>query len=793
MEKIADPAVRRAEFDDVAEVSELVERSRNEAPPPGSQRSSEEELRFDSLPLSQRTLQALQQAKLSVATQIQAAAIPHALAGRDILGAAKTGSGKTLAFTIPLVERLYIERWSLEDGLAAIIITPTRELAMQIFEVLRIVGKKHQLSAGLVTGGKKEFEEEQARIVKMNILVATPGRLLQHFEQTAAFDASQLLVLVLDEADRILDLGFKQQLDGIISYLPLGRQTMLFSATQTKSVKDLARLSLRQPEYLAVHDKDEHVTPVQLVQNYVVVHLPDKLDVLFSFIKSHLKCKIIVFFSTCSQVRYVHEVFRGMQPGIPLTALHGKIKQEKRTLVYSDFVRKKFACMLATDIAARGLDFPAVDWVVQLDAPEDPAMYVHRVGRTARYNANGRALLFLLPSEEEAVSEALTKAGVPIKRLTINSDKTVSVASRAAALLVAQPECRLLAKKAFTGYLRSLQLSPFGSAVGDVSGLPVDKFANSLGLAFAPPLPAAPARSMDVASAREANRTEKNVNRSLDKLKRQIKEAKEAKKREREAAKAEAAGGGGSASSSSAANKAKSKAKAKASSDSDSDSDGELLQVKRRDKGAADNEDDEEDEEEEDLSALDLARGKKRKRPVIKIGSDGTDKRARGTKVLFDDEGQAVEPMRLTEAPSSSSSSTGAALAFNPSTIEEHTRKVRERIDSGRTEDRQRERQRIKEKHLSERAKLREARKEEGGPTAYLAGGNEDEDEDDGESDSDDAGQRSRRDRRFITNSDSEGSGSGSGSDSDSDSDSEEEDEDRAELERRALQAMSRR
>jgi hypothetical protein len=219
------------------------------------------------------------------------------------------------------------------------------------------------------------------------------------------------------------------------------------------------------------------------------------------------------------------------------------------------------------------------------------------------------------------------------------------------------------------------------------------------------------------------------------------------------------------------------------------------LQVKRRDKGAADNEDDEEDEEEEDLSALDLARGKKRKRPVIKIGSDGTDKRARGTKVLFDDEGQAVEPMRLSEAPSSSSSSTGAALAFNPSNIEEHTRKVRERIDSGRTEDRQRERQRIKEKHLSERAKLREARKEEGGLTAYLAGGNEDEDEDDGESDSDDAGQRSRRDRRFITNSDSEdsGSGSGSGSGSDSDSDSEEEDEDRAELERRALQAMSRR
>ena len=148
------------------------------------------------------------------------------------LGAAKTGSGKTLAFVIPVIEKLYVERWGTDDGLGALIITPTRELAFQIFEVLRVVGKRHQFSAGLITGGKGEFEEEQRRVGKINILIATPGRLLQHLEQTPDFDASQLMMLVLDEADRILDMGFKQQLDGILNYLPSNRQTLLFSVTR---------------------------------------------------------------------------------------------------------------------------------------------------------------------------------------------------------------------------------------------------------------------------------------------------------------------------------------------------------------------------------------------------------------------------------------------------------------------------------------------------------------------------------------------------------------------------------
>ena len=452
-----------------------------------------------------------------------------------------------------------MERWGPGDGLAAVIVTPTRELALQIFEVIRIVGRKHQFSAGLITGGRKDFEGEQERITSMNILVATPGRLLQHLQQTVGFDASQVMTLVLDEADRILDMGFKTQLDGILEYLPAHCQTLLFSATQTKSVKDLARLSLKEPEYLAVHAEDKEATPDRLVQNYIVTSLPEKLDVLFSFIKCHLKSKIIVFFSTCSQVRYVYECFRGMQPGIPLSALHGKIKQEKRTAIFMDFTRRKSACLLATDIAARGLDFPSIDWVIQADAPEDTAMYIHRVGRTARYTATGRALLLLTPHEERTVLPELMQAQqqqkqhggssagslsssssssvIPIKKLTVNPNRKFSVAAQAAALLAAQPEVRTLAKKAFTSYIRSLQLLPGKKALtGDVAKIiPVDEFAASLGLAFAPPLPSLPTAAggkatssatsadggdgmgvgeeVDAEAAREAVRSQKNVNR----------------------------------------------------------------------------------------------------------------------------------------------------------------------------------------------------------------------------------------------------------------------------------------
>ncbi len=639
------------------------------------------------MPISTPTLEGLALANLTIATDIQAAAIPHALAGRDILGAAKTGSGKTLAFVVPLVEKLYIERWAPGDGLAAVIITPTRELALQIFEVLRIVGKKHSFSAGLITGGRKDFEGEQERIVGMNILIATPGRFLQHLEQTVGFDATQVMVLVLDEADRILDMGFKAQLDSIVGYLPRSRQTMLFSATQTKSVKDLARLSLNNPEYLAVHAEDAEVTPKQLIQNYIVCKLPEKLDVLFSFIKTHLKSKMVVFFSTCSQVRFVYECFRAMQPGIPLSCLHGKIKQDRRTMIYVDFTRKKAACMLSTDIAARGLDFPNVDWVVQADAPEDAAMYVHRVGRTARNNAAGRALLMLMPSEEAGVMKNLTDAHVPIKKLTVNPNKRFTVAVKAAALLAAQPELKTMAKKAFTGYLRSLQLLPGGRAIVDPSGtLPVEEYATALGLAFAPEVKTiAAAKLGDADAAREENREQKNVNRQLDKLKKQIKEAKEAKRLAREALKLAKSG---------AKPEEAKLTTAKAANDED-----DLFTVKAVHSWNPENQELGEGVIGDEYAGL--SKGQIKKLKAMKLNRDGELKIAQQTakKVVFDEEGNAIDKTVKLVKQSGDKTATEVAI-IDTAKIAEHAKRVKERLDASRAEDLKRERDRVREKRL---------------------------------------------------------------------------------------------
>ncbi len=357
--------------------------------------------KFNDLPLSKSTTAGLKDSKFEDLTDIQRHAIPKALKGLDILGAAKTGSGKTLAFLVPILEKLIHARWTELDGLGALVLSPTRELAIQIFDVLRKIGRHHSFSAGLVIGGKS-LREEAERLGRMNILVATPGRLLQHLDQTAGFDVDNLQILVLDEADRTLDMGFQKEVDALIEHLPKTRQTLLFSATQSKRVSDLARLSLKDPEYISVHEDATEATLTALKQHYIVTPLAEKLSILYNFIRSNLKKKIIVFASSGKQVRFVYESFRHMRPGIPLLHLHGRQKQMARHNVVQQFSRSDAYCLFATDVAARGLDFPDVDWVVQIDCPEDADTYIHRSGRTARYGRNGEALLFLTPSEEEA-------------------------------------------------------------------------------------------------------------------------------------------------------------------------------------------------------------------------------------------------------------------------------------------------------------------------------------------------------------------------------------------------------
>lgn len=649
----------------------------------------------------------LAKAKFKRMTQIQRVAIPHGLAGRDVLGAAKTGSGKTLAFLIPVVEALYRARWSREDGLGALVISPTRELALQIFEVLRSVCASHfSLTAGFVTGGKP-FMEEQYALAKLNIIVCTPGRLLQHLEQTPGFDVSACKVLVLDEADRLLDMGFAAELNAIVSYLPSAgdRQTLLFSATQTKSVRDLARLNLRDPCYVAVHEKAHYATPAQLTQNYVVCALPDKLNLLYSFVKSHLKQKTIVFVTACKQARFMYEAFRRLRPGVPVTVLHGKQKQRKRMVIYYDFVEKPAALMFCTDVAARGLDFPSIDWVVQMDCPDSTEMYIHRVGRTARYRKKGKSLMMLLPSEAPAMTNLLETAKIPISKITINPSKAISVTTKLASQVAADPDLKYLAQRAFASYVRSVYLQP-NKEVFDVSKLPLDDFAASIGLASAPQI-----KILKDNATWETSRKAKNHNQKLQRLKASIAAAKAAKRAAREAAGGAGKSGApdGDSSDSDDSDEYGSQVLAPSENEDSSDEDDVLRPVRRS--GAE--EDDEEPTEEALLEGVEKL-GRRERERVKRITAETTGKGegARGADGLTPFERIALEMAAKERA---AAGGEAGADANDPEAVaaaaEQHRAQLKAEMAKRDLEDRARDRERVRKKHREKRLKAREERR----------------------------------------------------------------------------------
>jgi len=442
---------------------------------------------FSDLPLSQATLRGLQTSKFVKMTEIQRGAIPHALFGRDVLGEAKTGSGKTLAFLVPLVELLFRHRWTGMDGLGALVVSPTRELAYQIFQVLSCVGSNHEFSVGCVVGGR-DLEEEQQTVTTMSVLIATPGRLLQHLDETPGFDPSNLQMLVIDEADRILDIGFQETLHNIISHLPEERQTLLFSATLHTSVHRLGKVALRLPELVSVHRESTSRTPQKLKQVYMVIPLEKKVDVLFSFLRSHSQKKIIVFMSACKQVRFLYESFKLLKPGPAVMELHGKQSLSKRMLAFKDFAeRERAVALLCTDIAARGIDFPVVDWVVQLDCPDSVDSYIHRVGRTARYESGGHSALFLLPSEDTFIGK-LRGARVDVKSISAKQGKVTSIEGKLQGIVAGHPAIKHLAQKAFVSYMRSVHLMK-DKEVFKAQELSHEAFATALGLGFVPSVP----------------------------------------------------------------------------------------------------------------------------------------------------------------------------------------------------------------------------------------------------------------------------------------------------------------
>ncbi|XP_055331825.1 probable ATP-dependent RNA helicase DDX10 [Paramacrobiotus metropolitanus] len=428
--------------------------------------------------LSKATLDGLEENDYKESTTIQSKSIPFALEGKDILGAARTGSGKTLAFLIPVLEKLDAVKWSRDFGLGALIITPTRELAYQIYEVLRKIGKHHNFSAGLIIGGK-DLKFETPRMGKVNIIIGTPGRICHHLDKNPNIECSNLQILVLDEADRILDMGFAEEVNGILQHLP-SRQTLLFSATQTRSVKDLARLSLTNPEFVSADEDSRYATPASLTQTYIVINVEDKLNFLWSFLKFHKEKKTLVFLASCKQVKFIDEALRHLKPGVSLYALHGNMHQLRRMEIYDRFHRKEKAVLLATDVASRGLDFPNVDYVVQLDCPDNVVQYIHRAGRTARFNLNGVAVLIVTPSEEERFIPQLIDKKIPIEKMETNHRHLKPL--NLEAMLARFPGLNESAQRCFKAYLKSIWMTHGEKGMN----IDLDAYARSLGLHHKP-------------------------------------------------------------------------------------------------------------------------------------------------------------------------------------------------------------------------------------------------------------------------------------------------------------------
>lgn len=404
---------------------------------------------------------------------------------------ATTGSGKTLAFGIPIFDMLarridqHVSQLSTQDrddekklvyfdkyDVGALVLAPTRELAVQIYEVLHLFSQQHtNLKCTLFIGGTSVADNSMDYLQNGGqVIIGTPGRVLDVAHRCKELCWKKLEVLVLDEADKLLDMGFKESINEILAMLPKQRRTGLFSATQTKEVKELARAGLRNPVTVSV--KVQHAaslkassgaahssssssaiaqaTPSSLDNTYLIREYEDRPYEIIRFIETHRADKIIVFCATCACVDYYSKVFphllQSVSAGsadtkIPMVGFHGKMVTKKRSALYKKFKSLSSGVMFSTDVAARGIDIPDVDWIVQLAAPKDPAFFVHRVGRTARAGRKGGALLFIT-KEEEPYIELLRGRGVPLTLAKSSVDLTQTEDSHAnQAVLQAMKNC----------------------------------------------------------------------------------------------------------------------------------------------------------------------------------------------------------------------------------------------------------------------------------------------------------------------------------------------------------------
>ena len=451
----------------------------------GDNSSEREPENFEELGLTGPTMKAIEGMGFTKMTTVQKKTIPPLLAGKDVLGAAKTGSGKTLAFLIPAIELLHSLKFKPRNGTGVIVISPTRELALQIYGVASEMMEHHSQTFGIVIGGANRKQEADKLVKGVNLLIATPGRLLDHLQNTKGFIFRNLKSLIIDEADRILEIGFEEEMRQIIKILPNeDRQTMLFSATQTTKVEDLARISLRPGLlYLNVVPETDVSTADGLEQGYVVCDSDKRFLLLFTFLKKNIKKKIIVFLSSCNCVKYFGELLNYID--LPVLALHGKQKQQKRTNTFFEFANAKQGILICTDVAARGLDIPAVDWIVQYDPPDDPRDYIHRVGRTARgASGKGKSLMFLNPNELGFL-RYLKAANVPLNEYEFPENKIANIQSQLTKLIKGNYWLHQSAKDGYRAYLQAYA-SHHLKTVYQIDKLDLVKVAKSFGFDVPP-------------------------------------------------------------------------------------------------------------------------------------------------------------------------------------------------------------------------------------------------------------------------------------------------------------------
>ena len=372
---------------------------------------------FESLGLSAELLRAIAEAGYTTPTPIQEKAIPSVLAGRDVMGIAQTGTGKTAGFTLPMLQRLSTGRAKARMP-RSLILEPTRELAAQVAESFEKYGKYHKLSMALLIGGVS-YEEQDMKITRgVDVLIATPGRLLDHFERGKLL-LNGVQILVIDEADRMLDMGFIPDIERISKMLPFTRQTLFFSATMPPEITRLADQFLSNPERIEASRPATAATTI--TQKIVALPSNDnkmKREALRRLIRRETITNGIIF---CNRKTDVDIVYKSLtKHGFSVAALHGDLPQPVRTKTLENFRGGQVQLLCASDVAARGLDIPAVSHVFNFDVPIHADDYIHRIGRTGRAGREGNALMLAGPSDHKYLTAIEKLTGMPLVREEMN-------------------------------------------------------------------------------------------------------------------------------------------------------------------------------------------------------------------------------------------------------------------------------------------------------------------------------------------------------------------------------------